>query len=106
MDKLRRIDLNSQQYNNLIQFMDRVNMAGAESKAYVDLMAVIESADYIDILQEKAKIDYMKKLENDIKKLNEEIERIENGTAIAKLASDIKDKMSTPNEPTFTNDKG
>jgi Tfp pilus assembly PilM family ATPase len=104
MDKLRRIDLNSQQYNNLIQFMDRVNMAGAESKAYVDLMAVIESADYIDILQEKAKIDYMKELESDIKQLKDDLlqyEEVENGKA-----SDIKDKMSTPNEPTLTNDKG
>jgi hypothetical protein len=44
MDKLRRIDLTMLQYANLVEFMNRVNMQGPETKAYIELMQLIENA--------------------------------------------------------------
>lgn len=41
------INLNKQEYLNLIEFMSRVNMQGQEAKAYILLMQKIESAKEI-----------------------------------------------------------
>ena len=60
MLKLKRIELDIQEYNNLLEFMSRVTMKGQESKAYVMLMKKIESSNDITEL-EKEEIDELRK---------------------------------------------